>query len=54
MPQLRYDAFISSLKGLKNRYPEFANILQMLIDQLEKEKLKISQEKIKNLKREDW
>jgi hypothetical protein len=54
MPQLRYDALISDLRMLKQSYPEFANILQMLIDQLNQQKLKISQEKLKRLQREDW
>jgi glycine betaine/choline ABC-type transport system substrate-binding protein len=54
MPQLRFDALISDLKRLKQSYPEFANILQMLIDQLHKQKLQILQEKLKSLQREDW
>jgi hypothetical protein len=54
MPQLRYDALISDLRMLKQSYPEFANILQMLIEQLHKQKLQISREKIKSLQQEDW
>jgi hypothetical protein len=54
MPQLRYDSLISDLKMLKQSYPEFSNILQMLIDQLHKQKLQISREKLKSLQREDW
>jgi hypothetical protein len=54
MPQLRYDALISDLRMLKQSYPEFANILQMLIDQLHQQKLQISRGKLKKLQTEDW
>ena len=54
MPPLRYDAFIANLKELKTKYPEFSQALQMLIQQLQEEKLKIIQKNIKNMNREDW
>jgi hypothetical protein len=55
MPGLRYDEFIHSLEILQENYPEFADILQLLIEEIDKGKLEVLQEKLALLvEEEDW
>jgi hypothetical protein len=56
MPRLRYDEFIHSLEILQENYPEFADILQLLIEEIDKGKLEVLQEKLALLveEEEDW
>ena len=54
MPQLRYDAFIQSLKLLQHQFPEFADVLQHFIDEMAKGKQQSIQQKITKLREEDW
>lgn len=54
MPQLRYDAFIHSLKLLQYQFPEFADVLQHLIDEMAKGKQQSIRQKLTNLREEDW
>jgi hypothetical protein len=54
MPLLRYDEFIYSLKILQEEYPEFADLLQRLIEEISQGKNEILREKLTNLIEEDW
>jgi len=53
MPRLRYDEFIYSLESLQEDYPEFADILQLLIEEIEKGKLEVLREKLTILAEEE-
>ena len=54
MPRLRYDEFIGSLERLKKDYPEYANILKSLINELNKGKGDSLRRTLKKLEEEDW
>jgi hypothetical protein len=54
MPRLRYDEFIYSLEILQEEYPEFADLLQWLIEEISQGKIEILREKLTSLMEEDW
>ncbi|BAZ23249.1 hypothetical protein NIES4073_41370 [Kalymmatonema gypsitolerans NIES-4073] len=54
MPRLRYDEFIYCLQLLQDNYPEFAELLELLIEEIAKGKLDSLQEKLTILIEEDW
>ena len=51
---LRQDKFLNELRTLREEYAEYADILQLLIDQLEQSKQASIQEKLKQMTEIDW
>ncbi|HEY9872425.1 MAG TPA: hypothetical protein V6D12_03270 [Candidatus Obscuribacterales bacterium] len=52
MPRLRYDEFIYSLKNMQEEYPEFAELLQWLIEEISQTKIEILREKLTSIREE--
>ncbi|MEO1256477.1 MAG: hypothetical protein AAFY41_16545 [Bacteroidota bacterium] len=50
----RKDKFISVLKDMQSVYPEYSQILKLLIEQVENGKLFKIQKKLQQLKDESW
>lgn len=50
----RKDKFISVLRDMQSAYPEYSQILKLLIEQLENGKLLKIQKKLQQLKDESW
>ena len=50
----RRDKFISILKDMQSAYPEYNQILRLLIEQVENGKLLAIQKKLQQLKEESW
>lgn len=54
MPKLRFDEFINELRQLARIHPEYASILNSLIDLIKKGKEDSIEEKLRQLKNENW
>ncbi len=54
MSALRQDLFLEQIKSLKREYPEYANILDFLIEKLEQGKHEKIQQKLKQLRNHNW
>jgi hypothetical protein len=54
MPRLRTDEFINDLFQLARKHPEYASVLNPLIDLVKQGKQDRIQESLKKLKNESW
>jgi hypothetical protein len=54
MARYRGDEFIHQLIQLMKFYPEYASVLELLIDQLNQGKESRIKEKLQELREEDW
>lgn len=54
MPMLRSDKFVDELRRLAGKHPEYASVMNALIDLIKKGREDRIQEKLREIKDEDW